>query len=119
MPAGGVLAPEVCVPHKNFSLDGTQHKQDQSHRRELGEYAEGHAKASRQFSRSEEQGKALAYANVLASFTRIFQVIPAAGDEYDPDHEPQQEEPHVREFSELGKHAETFAECTCYHLKRS
>ena len=35
-------------------------------------------------------------------------MIPAAGEEYDPDHEPQQEEPDVREFIELGKHAETF-----------
>jgi hypothetical protein len=109
VPAIGFLSPETGVPHEDLFIDCAQHDQDQAQGGGLSQNTEHDSQAAQHFAGSDQDGEVLAQTNALAASFRIFEVVPAAGDEDDSDHPPEQKKSKIGELRELGEHG--YAAC--------
>ena len=86
VPAISFLSPETGVPHENLFIDRTEQNQDQAEGGQLGKSAEHDSQAAQDFTGADQDGEVLAQTDAFAASFRIFEVVPAAGDEDYSDH---------------------------------
>src|SRR5579864_7029626 len=105
MPARCLFSPETRVPNKDFLLNGSQHDQNQTDGCELGEYTKRNTEAASQLRHPKKNRKRRRHVNIFSPLLWILQVCPSAGNKDSRDHQSQQQQAEVSEFSELWKHA--------------
>src|SRR6266446_3032099 len=86
MPAVRFLSPETGMPHENLFIDCAQHDQDQAEGGELSQNTQHDSQAAQDFTGADQDGEVLAQTDAFAASFRIFEVVPAAGDEDYSDH---------------------------------
>jgi hypothetical protein len=86
VPSIGFLSPETAMPHENLFIDCAQHDQDQAEGGELGQNAQDNSQGAQDFASADQGGEILAQADAFAASFRVFEVVPAAGDEDYSDH---------------------------------
>jgi len=104
VPARGFLSPETGMPRENLFIDCTQHDQDQAEGGDLGQNTQHDSQAAQDFTGTDQDREVLAQADAFAASFRIFEMVPAAGDEDDSHHQPEQKESKIGELRELGEH---------------
>jgi len=100
---GAEFAPEACVPDKYFLLDRAQQQQNQADGGELRQNPRDYTQCTRTLRRAQKDCEALAHSDAFASRGRVFQMIVAAGDEHDANHQAQEEQREIAELSQLRK----------------
>jgi len=104
MPTVSILTPEAGMPHGYFFLDRPKHQYDQPHCGNLRQNTEHYSQAARNLRRPEKHRETLAHSNFFASFGRASHVTPAARNENDACHYPQEKNSDILIAQQLGNH---------------
>src|SRR5713226_4313947 len=103
MPAVRLAAPKADLPHEDLLLNRAQHDEAQSDGGELGEDAECDAHAPEDLGSAQKDGETRGRTDALCALGGMFQVIPAAIEEDDGDHQSQEQETGVSELMQHGE----------------
>src|SRR2546425_4974142 len=100
VPAVCPASPKADLPHEDLLLYRTEHEQDQPEGGELCEDPERHAHAPEDFRGAEKDREPGARPDALRPLGGVLEVMPAAIEEHDGDHEPQQQQADVAELQQ-------------------
>ena len=98
---GAGAAPETGAPDENLFLGGTEHDENQADGGRLGQNAKGDAEAGGKFGRTEKKREGLAHADALAARVRLLEMMEAAGDKDESNHQPKKEKGDIGVRGEL------------------
>src|SRR6266566_379670 len=107
MPAVRLAAPKAGLPHEDLLLNRAQHDEAQSDGGEQGEDAECDTHAPEDLGSAQKDGETRARPDALCALGGMPQVIPAAIEEDDGDHQSQEQETGIGELKQrvgLGVH---------------
>src|SRR5690242_16162303 len=109
IPTQAVLAPEAGLPDEDFLLQRAQHDQDQSDGGRLRQKSDDYRRAAKQLDDAENRHCTFRQADTLAARRGVFEIVVAAVDKDEPDHQPERDKGIVRKLIELREeHAPDF-----------